>query len=111
MTQLLCNLTQCGYLDIKFFDNLINEFDIELDYENIIREFRETNINIFIYEAYEQVKSLFIEQNWEEIQRITEKDPNEVDYQIFTNYLDSHLCFNNEEVETLFQSWRDKIGR
>jgi hypothetical protein len=53
---------------------------------------------------------MFIEQNSEEIQRITEKDPNEADYTIFTNYLDSHLWFNNQEVETLFQNWRDKIG-
>ncbi|MDD2891995.1 MAG: hypothetical protein PHQ95_03440 [Candidatus Gracilibacteria bacterium] len=109
MTQLLCSLTGAGFLDIQFFDNLINEFSLDLDYENIIQEFGQTNINIFIYEAYEQVKNLFIEQNSEEIQKIIEKDPSEVDYQIFTNYCDSNLWFNNEEIETLFQYWREKI--
>ena len=53
---------------------------------------------------------MFINQNLEEIEKIIEKDPNEVDYQVFTNYLDSHLWFNNEEVEELFQNWREKIG-
>lgn len=52
---------------------------------------------------------MFIEQNSEEIQRITEKDANEVDYEIITNYMCSEICFNNEKVETLFQSWREKI--
>lgn len=111
MTQLLCSLTGAGFLDIQFFENLINEFSLDLDYENIIQEFWQTNINIFILSAYEEIKNMFINQNSEEIQKIIEKDPNEVDYQVFTNYLDSHLCFNNEEVEELFQDWRSKIGR
>ncbi|MDD2892194.1 MAG: hypothetical protein PHQ95_04465 [Candidatus Gracilibacteria bacterium] len=97
-------------MDINSLDNLISEFSIELDYENIIREFGKTNINIFIYEAYEQIKDMFVNQNSEEIQRITGKDPNEVEYTIFTNYLDNCIYYKDEEIETLFQDWRSKIG-
>ncbi|EKD66121.1 MAG: hypothetical protein ACD_49C00064G0024 [uncultured bacterium (gcode 4)] len=109
MRQLLCSILECWYLDISFFESLIAEFNIDLDYDEIIQEFWKTNINIFIYEAYEQVKNMFIEQNFEEIQKITEKDAYEVDYEIFLNYCDSHLWFNNQEVEALFQKWRDEI--
>lgn len=110
MSQLLCSILQCGFLDVRFLESLINEFNLELDYEDIIANYGGHNINFFIYEAYEQVKNLFIEANQSEIISITEKsDPYDLDYTIFTNYLDSHLWFNNQEIEELFQKWRDTI--
>jgi hypothetical protein len=27
------------------------------------------------------------------------------DFEIFTNYMDSHLWFNNSEIEEMFQKW------
>lgn len=102
----------CWYLDIQFFENLIDEFNLDLDYEEIIKEFWNSNLNTFIYVAYEQVKDMFIEQNADEIKRITElSDPYEVNYTIWTNCLDSSIWFKDQEVETLFQNWRSEIGR
>ena len=30
------------------------------------------------------------------------------DYEIFTNCIDSHLRFNNDEIQNLFETWRSK---
>jgi hypothetical protein len=30
------------------------------------------------------------------------------DFEIYTNYIDSHLRFNNSEIEDIFQKWRKR---
>ena len=34
-TRLLCDLLDCGFLDINFLDELLNSYEIELDIEDI----------------------------------------------------------------------------
>ena len=66
-------------------------------------------INILIYEAYEEIKNMFIEENEEKIQALwfdTEDFEAWREYDIFTNYLDSHLRFNDESLEEIYQNWR-----
>lgn len=108
MKSLLCSILQCGYLDIIFFENLLKEFNLELDYPNIAENHWKLSLNILITSAYLQIKDNFIAANSTEIQRIIEgADPYDIDFTIFTNYLDSHLWFKDEKVEELFQSWRN----
>jgi hypothetical protein len=34
-TSLLCDLLECGYLDVNFLTNLINENNIDIDLDDI----------------------------------------------------------------------------
>jgi hypothetical protein len=34
-TRLLCDLLECGYLDINFLDDLLEQYNISLDFDDI----------------------------------------------------------------------------
>jgi len=105
-----CELLSCWYLDLHFLDELIWAYDIDLDIEELqMIYWKIDNINILIYEAYEQVKNMFIEDNEEAINVLwfsTNDFEAWREYEIFTNYLDSHLWFNDEELDNLYEDWR-----
>ncbi len=111
-SSIVSQILECWYLDVDFLENLIEEFDIDLDIENIKKEFWMVNLNLLVYKVYDEVKNRFLEEYKEEIEAITGESLENVwdfeDYEIFTNYLDSHLWFNNEEIEDLFQLWRSR---
>lgn len=107
---LLCSLLHCWYLDVNFLDNLVEENDLDLDYDDIISQYwydtKNLNINMFIYEAFEKIKRNFFEEKWEEIKEKLEiSDLDNLDYEIFTNYMDSHLWFNDEKVQEIFERY------
>lgn len=109
---IISQILECWYLDVEFLDNLIDEFDIDLDIDNIKQEFWIVNLNLLVYKVYDEVKNRFLEEYKQEVEAITGESLENVwdfeDYEIFTNYLDSHLWFNNEEIENLFQVWRSR---
>ncbi len=47
------------------------------------------------------IKNKFVENNLDEICKINNKN-----YEIFTNYMDSHLWFEDEQLQTLFENWK-----
>lgn len=104
-TRLLCDLLDCWFLDINFLDELLNSYEIELDIEDIKANFWKIDVNTLIYSAFEEIKNQFIQDNKEEIQELW-LDIDELDYQIYTNYMDSHLCFNDENIDNIYQKWR-----
>ena len=104
-TRLLCDLLDCWSLDINFLDELLNEYEIDLDIDDIKANFWKIDINTLIYSSLESIKDMFIEDNKEEIQNLW-FDVYELDYQIYTNYIDSHLWFDNQKIDDLFQEWR-----
>lgn len=104
-TKLLCEILECWYLDINFLNDLLDTYNIELDIDDIRSNFWKIDVNILIYETFEQVKNQFIEENQEEIENLG-FDVYELDYEIFTNYMDSHLWFNKNEIDDLYQYWR-----
>jgi hypothetical protein len=104
-TNLLCQILECWYLDINFLDNLLNQYNIELDIDDIRANFWKVDVNILIYETFEIIKNMFIEDNQEEIESLW-IDINNIDYQIYCNYIDSHLRFNNNQIDDLFNNWR-----
>ena len=104
-TRILCDLLECWSLDINFLDNLLWEYNIELDIDDIKSNFWKIDINILIYETFEIIKNQFIDENQEEIEKLW-FDIYNLDYEIYTNYMDSHLWFNDNQIDDLYQKWR-----
>lgn len=96
------NTLWAWYLDVKFLVELIEKYELDVDdiSENIEfnfwKEFK-ADINYFIYEALTQIASKFIEENSE----LFETESNE--YEIYTNFLDSHIYFTSEIVQSEFE--------
>lgn len=112
----LCSqLLGCWYLDVDFLEKLIEDFDIDLDIECIKKEFWNININILIYQVYDEIKNNFLKENEEKIKTILwdslENISDFEDYEIFTNCIDSHLWFNNYDIQDLFETRRSKYDR
>lgn len=104
-----CDLLSCWYLDLKFLDELLWAYDIELDIEEIKAVFWKIDINVLIYEVFEQVKNMFLDDNEEAIKKLwydIYDFENWSDYEIYTNYLDSHLRFTDEKLDAMYQEWR-----
>jgi len=59
------------------------------------------NINSFIYIVLEKIKDKFLEEYKEEIEGIYNRK-----YTIYTNYMDSHLWFESEDLQTLYENWQ-----
>lgn len=109
---LLTQLLNCWYLDVDFLDDLICEFWIDIDIDDLKKRFwNDTiNINTLIYETYEKVKDKFLNENKEFIEKISWCNICEFeDYNIFTNCIDSSIRFNNNEIQSLFYIWRENI--
>lgn len=104
---LLWQLLDCKYLDIDFLEWLIEKFDIELDIDSIKKEFWEAKLNILIYKVFLWIKDKFVDDNSEKIEKIIWSPIDDFqDYVIYTNFVDSHLYFNNIEIDELFQIWK-----
>ncbi len=96
------NLLWAWYLDVEFLVNLIEEQELDFDeiYENVEMNFwKESvhNINYFIYEALSQVAYRFIDSHKE----LFEDESDE--FEIYTNYMDSHVRFVSEIVQSEFE--------
>lgn len=96
------NTLWAWYLDVKFLVELIEKYELDVDdiSENIEFNFWKgfkADINYFIYEALTQIASKFIEENSE----LFETESNE--YEIYTNFLDSHIYFTSEIVQSEFE--------
>lgn len=117
-TSLLSQLLDCWYLDINFLIDLCNNNDIEIDLDDIKSNYWEININIIIYDVIRQIAEKFIDDNREEITKILElweywnlddyMSSNDL-YEIFTNYIDSHLWFHDEKIQDLFEKSKYQV--
>ena len=97
------NLLEAWYLDLEYLVNLLEKYKLDFDdiYENVEMNFWKefTNINYFIYEALNQVAWKFIEEN---STLCTDKNS---EFEIYTNYMDSHVNFTNEFVQSKFEDY------
>lgn len=109
---MLSQVLNCWYLDVDFLEELIEEFNIDLDIECIKNEFWNINVNILIYKVFDEIKNNFLKENKYEIEAIIWESLDNgfdfEDYEIFTNCIDSHLRFKNDEIEDLFQKWKNR---
>jgi hypothetical protein len=110
INSICCQLLNCWILDIDFLDNLLDEYKIDINIDDIKMNYWKVNdINILIYEAYSQIKDMFLTDKLEEIKSLgynIENFEEWRDFEIYTNYLDSHLWFNNPDIDKIYQNWR-----
>ena len=98
------NLLGAWYLDLKYLVELIDEQDLDFDeiYESVEMNFWKeftTNINYFIYEALSQIAYKFIESNKSLFENYSDE------FEIYTNFMDSHIWFSNEGVQSKFEDY------
>lgn len=99
---LTCNILGVWYLDVKFLIELIEKHNLDIDdlCENIKFNFWDEfkfDINYLIYESLNQVANKFIGSNTELFK--VESD----EFKIYTNYIDSHIYFTSENVQSKFE--------
>ena len=97
-------LTGAWYLDIQFLANTVLEH--ELDIEDVIesvemnfwKEFK-CDFNYIVYETLSTIASKFIDENRELFDKYSDE------YEIYTNYMDSHIRFVDETVQSKFEQY------
>ena len=80
-------------------DHYFFEFFDEI-YENVEMNFWKEiqfDINYYIYEALSQIAYKFINSN----KKLFKKESDE--FEIYTNYLDSHIWFTSQKVQSKFE--------
>jgi hypothetical protein len=117
-TSLLCQILDCGYLDIDFLVDLFDSNDIDIDVEDVRSNYGDINVNILIYETIRQIAENFIDEHRDEIDEILELGENENLnnymsyhdlYEIYTNFMDSHLRFFNDRIQNLFEKSKYQV--
>lgn len=86
-TKLLTALLDCGYADVTYFCELLEDFDIEyseLGIDELIEDGIRPTVNALIFNAFRIV--------------CERHNIDEERYRIFTNCLDSHLNIDGEEM-------------
>ncbi len=96
------NLMGAWYLDLQFLVKTIEDNNLDFDdiYENVEMNFWKeftADINYFIYEALSQIAYKFIESHTGLFEEYSDE------YEIYTNYMDSHIWFTDEEVQSEFE--------
>ncbi len=109
---LLSQLLECWYSDVTYTLELSNNNKIEIDTQEIKNNYWDLNINLIIYDLIYKIAEEFIRDNQSQIEDILNvknlseyRDNNEL-YEIFTNYIDSHLWFKNQDIQNLFEQSR-----
>lgn len=104
LTDVTRNLLGAWYLDLKFLVDLLEEHNIEFDdvMESIECNFWKDvklEINLIIYEVLSTIAYKFISENSELFE--IEND----EFEIYTNYMDSHIYFTSEKVQNEFEKF------
>jgi len=101
----LCTiLLRCGWLDIRYLLNLMDEFDIDpFDVlEDLDGNGGKFTVNDFIYYVLFHIAEKFLET-------VSEKSCRQyssIEYEIYTNCMDSHLWFVDEKLNRRFDRWK-----
>lgn len=106
---------ECWYSDAEFAIDLYTINDIDLDYDELKSNFWEVNINTVIYDWIYKTAEKFLDENQDEIKKILNvwnldeyRSYNDL-YEIYTNYMDSHLRFKDERIQALFEQSRFEV--
>ena len=112
MNNLLCQILECWYLDIKHMCKIYILNHIDLDIENIKANYWNFDVNTILYEWIRAVAEKFIWEYEEQIKKILNlweyedlddyKSYHEL-YEIYCNYMDSHLRFKEQKIQDLFE--------
>lgn len=96
------NLLGAWYLDLRYLVDLLDENNI--DFDDIIESIQfncwedvKLEINLIIYEVLTTIANEFISNN----SKLFEDETDE--FEIFTNYMDSHIYFKSDIVHNEFE--------
>jgi hypothetical protein len=113
MNNLLCQILDCWYLDVKKLCEIYIENNVDPDLENIKANYWNFDVNTLLYELIREVAEKFIWEYEAEIKEIlnlweyddfdTYRSYHEL-YEIFANYMDSHLWFKNQKIQDIFEA-------
>ena len=114
----LQQLLNCWYSDIKFLINISN--NIELNIEDIKNNYWNIDINILIYETIRIISERFINEYKSQIHTIlwlwnhdnleNYRSYNDL-YEIYANYIDSHLWFKNDLIQKMYENSQYYINK
>ena len=92
------------YLDVKYLVDLLDRFD--LDFYEVMDSVEcnfwangKIDFNMIIYEVLSEIAYKFLEENPE--LSISNID----DFNVYCNYLDSHITFEDDEVQSKFEDY------
>lgn len=109
----IANLLECWVLDVSFLFQILWTCEINniyIDTQDVIANYGGLHVNYFIYEWLHQLAESFLKSSKtqiEELLNIWDLDRYSEDqgiYDIFTNYIDSHIWFRNELIQWLFEN-------
>lgn len=112
---LLAQILECWVGDVGFAIDLANKNNLEIDTEDLKNNYWKLNINIIIYDLIYNIAEMFLNENKAIIEKILnvrnlDEYRNNYDlYEIFTNYIDSHLWFKNEDIQRLFEKSKFEV--
>jgi hypothetical protein len=114
LISIIADLLDCGYLDVEFILRLLNNW-VNIDKQELINNYWNATAQIIIYDLIFQIAEKFIEENESEIKAILNvldldeyRSYNEL-YEIYTNYIDSHLWFKDEKIQALFEQSKFEV--
>ena len=98
------NLTGGWYLDLRFLVNLIDEYSLDFDdiMESLEGNYWEDvkfKFNTIIYETLTMVANKFLDVHKEIFEKY------EKEFEIFTNFMDSHIYFTDEFIQSKYEAW------
>jgi len=104
LSDILRNITGAWYLDLQYLVNILEEHNIDFDdvmesIESCFWDSIKLDFNTIIYETLSMVAHKFIEEN---------KDlfsSHQDDFTVYCNYMDSHIYFEDEEVQSKFEGY------
>ena len=104
LTGVASNILGAWYLDLKFLVDLLEEYSLDF-YEvldsvdcNYWKDMK-LDINMLIYEVLSTIAYKFISEN----SSLFEDENDE--FEIYTNYMDSHIYFTSEKVQDKFEKF------
>jgi hypothetical protein len=97
-------LLDCGWLDADYLMRLVdaNAFDPRVLMEDICKITSDPTIDDLIYAAFERVARQFLDGLPSKVRL----NADTLEYHIFTNCMDSHLWFDDERINALYEDWR-----
>jgi hypothetical protein len=104
LTDITRNLLDAWYLDLKFLVELLDEHNIDFDEImgsiecNFWKDYK-IAINTIIYEVLYTIASKFIAENSSLFKEYDDE------FEIYTNYMDSHIYFTSEKVQSKFEKF------
>lgn len=105
-TELLCKLLRCKELDFEFIIKIYKKHSlyISLDILKGIIGDKNLDINWLIYDLLNKIAKRFIKDYDKRIYILNWYNDIYTNYEIYSNYIDSYIKFENDEIQELFDN-------